>query len=114
MELWQKQAVFAQNVGKLLEFIFEHDHLCTLGEAWRSSDQAKIYASEGKGIVHSLHCERLAIDLDLFTTSGQYLTDSISYKMFGEYWKTLNPLNRWGGDFPPPRVDGNHFEMHEE
>lgn len=114
MNLGQQQAIFAHNVSKLIDFIFEHDHLVTLGEAYRTADQAKIYAAEGKGIEHSLHCLRLAIDLDLFSTDGKYLTDTASYRMFGEFWKALHASNRWGGDFPPPRVDGNHFEMRPE
>ena len=34
------------------------------------------------------------------------------YLPFGEYWKTLDPANRWGGDWQH-LVDSNHFEMQE-
>jgi hypothetical protein len=31
---------------------------------------------------------------------------------YGEYWKSLNPLNRWGGDFKMKKgkSDAGHFE----
>lgn len=73
---------------------------------------AAIYAKEGKGIVKSLHCDRLAIDINLFTSDGILLQDKKSYEPFGEYWETLDPRNRWGGRFKT-LVDSVHFEMQE-
>jgi hypothetical protein len=112
MELWQKQALFCSNVSRLITFIESDNHFCTIGEAWRTLEQAIIYAKNGKGIVDSLHCRRLAIDLNLFTADGKYLSDTADYKKYGDYWKTLHPNNNWGGCFKT-RLDGNHFEMHE-
>ena len=109
MSLVAAQDTFAQNVAKLLIFIHEKKYRVTLGEAFRTLEQAQIYAKEGKGITDSLHCKRLAIDLNLFNPSGVYLTDSKEYQLFGIYWEQLDPLNRWGGHFK--RADGNHFEM---
>jgi len=117
MELWQKQALFAQNVALLLQYIHSKGYSVTLGEAFRTPDQAKLYAQQGKGIVDSLHCQRLAIDLNLINHEGVYLPDSSDYKIFGEYWKSLDENNDWGGDWAPStlrphqNVDGNHFEM---
>lgn len=111
MKLSEKQTIFAKNVSLLINYIFSQGFLVTLGEAYRTPEQAKIYASQGKGIVDSLHCKRLAIDLNLLDKNGTYLSDSQSYKQFGEYWATLHPFNRWGGVFT--RVDGNHFEMQD-
>jgi hypothetical protein len=51
------------------------------------------------------------VDFNLFV-AGVYMTNSGAYKPIGEYWKSLNPLNRWGGDFTKP--DGNHFSMEHE
>lgn len=108
MDLWHQQALFARDVGKLIAYIFGEGYSCTLGEAYRTVEQAKIYAQEGKGIVDSLHCQRLAIDLCLFSPKGIYLEDAPSYKEFGSFWESLDNANRWGGKFS--NGDANHFE----
>ena len=112
MKLWEKQAKFAENVSALIAFIVKKGFNCTLGDAYRSEAQAVLNAKSGIGIKDSLHCKRLAIDLNLFDTLGRYLDNSDDYKQFGDFWKTLNPDNRWGGDFQ--RKDGNHFEMQDK
>jgi hypothetical protein len=109
MKLSVNQQIFAQNVAKLITKIFDCSYSCTLGEAFRTEEQANIYAQKGIGIKNSLHCKRLAIDLNLFSPSGKYLTSTDQYATFGAFWETLHPLNRWGGKFK--RADGNHFEM---
>ena len=108
MELWHDQAMFAIQVSQLIAYIWKQNYFCTLGEAWRSQEQAELYAKEGKGICHSLHCDRLAIDLLLHDKQGNYLTDPKIYEPFGIYWETLDPKNRNGRHFPRP--DSNHFE----
>ena len=110
--LEQDQSLFAGNVAKLIIFIQKSGFGCTFGEAWRSADQAKLYAEQGKGIINSLHCKRMAVDLNLFADDGDYLTDKASYQPFGTYWKSLYHANRWGGDFVH-LVDSNHFEMQD-
>lgn len=109
--LFYKQAVFASNIAKLIQYINEKGLLCTFGETFRTKEQAEIYFKEGKGILDSLHCKRLAADINLFDINGQYLTQSKQYEPFGIYWEQLNVMNRWGGRFK--RSDGNHFEMRE-
>ena len=106
------QEIFALNVAKLIMFIFENGYACTLGEAYRTKEQAEIYAKQGKGINNSQHCKRLAIDLNLFTHDGKYLNNSEDYELIGAYWENLHDANRWGGNFQ--RADGSHFEMKEE
>ena len=108
-----EQAIFAQNIGKLIDFIYSKNYSCTLGDAYRTPEQAALYAKQGKGIVDSLHCKRLAIDLNLFDTSLKYLPQGDDYRTFGEYWESLHPQNRWGGRFKT-LVDSNHFEMKDE
>jgi hypothetical protein len=108
-KLLDNQTIFARNVSALLKYIFDTGFLCTLGEAYRTPEQARWNADHGSGIVNSLHCERLAIDLNLFSASGEYFKTDQQYKQIGDYWKKLNAKNRWGGDFQ--REDGNHFEM---
>lgn len=112
MTLFEKQRIFALNVAALIKFINDFGQYCTLGEAERSQEQAEIYAKEGKGIVDSLHCKRLAIDLNLFDKNGLYLTQKKDYEMAGEFWEKLHSLNRWGGRFEH-LVDLDHFEMQD-
>lgn len=107
--LLQKQTIFAVNVSQLIAYINNCGLKCTLGEVWRTPEQAKLNEDSGKGISNSLHLDRLAIDINLFLPSGKYITDSTAYKNVGLYWKSLHMLNRWGGDFKKP--DGNHFSM---
>ncbi len=110
MQLWEKQSVFAQNVALLLNNMHNKGFNPTLSEAYRTPEQAALNAKDGKGISHSLHCDRLAIDINLLDKDGKYLTDKESYHQFGAYWKSLHQFNRWGGDFVH-LVDSNHFEM---
>ena len=104
-----QQQFFSYNVSLLIAFIYDNDCSCTLGEAFRTVAQAELYAKQGIGIRDSLHCDRLAIDLNIFSPHGYYWDDTEHYKIFGYYWKSLSPYNKWGGDFK--KADGNHFEM---
>lgn len=112
MKLLDKQAIFAQNVAKLLQYMASEGDIVTLGECYRTPEQAALNAKKGIGIVNSLHCKRLAVDLNLFDGQHTLLNEKSSYKPFGEYWKKLHPLNRWGGDFVH-LVDSGHFEMQD-
>lgn len=111
MFLWEKQALFVQNVASLVQFINSKGWHVSFGEAFRTPEQALIYANTGKGIVNSLHCKKLAIDLNLFDKDGHYIATEDPYEPFGEYWETLHHFNRWGGRFT--RGDANHFEMQD-
>jgi|SRR6185369_221422 len=108
MKLQEQQARFAECVAQLIDFIFASGYSCTLGEAYRTPEQAKLYAEEGKGIIKSLHRQRLAIDLNIFSLQGDYMSESDEYEKFGVFWENLDHQNRWGGRFQ--RKDGNHFE----
>lgn len=110
MTLHDKQVIFARNVADLINYINANNHSVTFGECYRTPEQAKWNADHGSGIEHSLHTERLAIDLHLFDFNGNYLDDKCKFEPFGKYWKSLHTLNRWGGDFIH-LVDSNHFEM---
>ena len=109
MNLSDKQRLFAQDVAKLITYIFEKGYSCTLGEVYRTAEQAAWYADKGSGIKDSLHCKRLAVDINLFSPKGEYLTRSEEHTPFGEYWESLSDKNRWGGRFN----DGNHYERQE-
>jgi len=107
--IYQHQCVFTRNIAQLIEYIYSKGYKCTLGEVFRTSAQARLYAATGKGIVNSNHCSRLAVDINLFSPTDEYLHDVKDYKQFGEYWEKLNPFNEWGGRWS--NGDACHFEM---
>jgi len=111
--LEDEQEVFANNVGKLLWYIKSQGYYVTFGEAYRTHEQALIYAHEGLGIKDSLHCERLAIDLNIFDKNEKMLTTVKETEKFGSYWETLHPFNVWGGRWTH-RPDFDHFQMNPE
>ena len=109
MTLGEKQRAFARLVPRLIDKAHELGFEVTLGDAYRSPQQAAANAAAGTGIANSLHTLRLAIDLNLFR-DGVYLTRSEDHKPLGDYWKTLHPLCSWGGDFVS-RPDGCHYSL---
>jgi D-alanyl-D-alanine carboxypeptidase len=111
MTIHDKQWLFMQNVAKLIEYIDKYGYTSTFGEAFRTPEQAKLDADKGIGIIHSLHTERLAVDINLFK-NGIYTGIEKDYEPIGMYWESLHPLNRWGGKFK--RVDSDHFEMQDK
>lgn len=112
--LSQKQRRFTRLVSTLIEFAYANDMELTFGEAYRTPEQARLNAQTGKGIINSLHVERLAIDLNLFL-DNVYQTDSAAYQRLGEFWESLGADCAWGGRFKDsagrPRPDGNHFSI---
>ena len=115
--LSDNQRIFARNVGIFIDHVYQSGYSMTLGEVWRSPEQAEIYAKEGKGIKDSLHCKRLALDFNLFSPQGCYVTDITDYAKFGEFWCKLNAKNRYGGNFHDshgnPKPDSDHIEMQD-
>lgn len=107
MSLLQEE--FAQSAAKLIQKASELGYGVTFGDAYRSPQQAAANATSGAGIANSLHCERLAIDLNLFK-DGVYITDDRGHRELGTWWKTLGAKYRWGGDFKS-RKDFNHYSL---
>lgn len=112
MTLREKQSLFASLVAKLITWCYSNGYELTFGEVLRLAAQAAANAASGAGIVHSLHLLGLAVDFHLFK-NGIWLKETEQYRAMGEYWKSLHPLCRWGGDFPN-RKDGNHFSVEHE
>lgn len=109
--LLEKQEAFARLGASLIIAAFRMGYAVTLGEAYRTPEQAAWNVAHGKGIKNSLHTQRLAIDLQLFK-AGKYLDKSEDYKEMGEYWESLSTPGlecAWGGRFSKP--DGNHFSV---
>lgn len=109
MTIGEKQKKFVELIGKLIKFAYENGYEFTFGEAWRPPVTAEYYAKLGKGSKNSLHCDRLAIDLNLFK-GGVYQTKSEAYMPLGIFWEGLATpqfKTAWGGRFG----DGNHFSI---
>jgi hypothetical protein len=77
---------------------------------WDDGTQAHFHEQVGGvGKTQSLHLNALARDWILFK-DGKDVSSKETMKPLGEYWKSLDPVNRWGGDFILPRPDPYHFE----
>lgn len=111
MTLGDKQRRFTECVGRLIAWAYEQGYELTFAEAYRTPEQAALNAKAGTGIPSSVHILRLAVDLNLFV-DGTYQTATDAHKPLGEYWKSLDPDARWGGDFSKP--DGNHYSFTHE
>ena len=108
MTLSEKQRKFTVMVGVLIRWADDRQYGLTFGHAWRDTEtQRRLVEQKLSKTMQSKHCDRLAVDLNLFR-DGIFLTKTEDYKLLGEFWKTLDPLNRWGGDWS--FGDGNHFE----
>jgi hypothetical protein len=110
--LGEKQGRFAVQVAQLILWAQGRGMRVRFGEAYRTPEQALLNSKSGKGIVNSLHTQRLAVDL-LLDINGKWQTLSEAYRPMGEFWKSLSPDARWGGDFRP-KVDGNHFSLEHQ
>lgn len=108
MTLRQRQSLFARLFATLIVQTTALGYEVTLGECWRSPEEAKRLAGTGQGIARSLHCDRLAADLNLFK-NGTLLTKSEDYAELGIWWEAQHLDCRWGGRFG--RADGNHFSL---
>lgn len=115
ISLQKKQALFSGLVATLLLQAKAMGYETSLGEAWRSPEQAlfkaKLNELNGIGISNSLHTLRLAIDINLFR-NGKFLTNTQDYAPLGAWWEKQCALCRWGGRFKRP--DGNHFSLEHE
>jgi len=104
----RKQARFADCVWRLLRYAFESNQPVIISEAYRTKEQAEIYAAQGKGIKNSVHRKKLAVDLYRYK-GGTISWQQEDYADLGRFWKTLNPDARWGGDFR--NRDSVHFSF---
>ena len=89
-------------IAKLLNYMISLGYQPRLAYSKRSKDEARRL-----GFENSNHTRYLAVDIDLFDSRGRYLSRTEDHEQFGEYWKTLDPLAEWGGDWD----DGNHYSF---
>jgi hypothetical protein len=107
--LRQKQSVFARLVSLLILEAEAQGFEVTIGEVYRSPEEAERLFKLGKGIKNSLHTLKLAVDINLFK-NGVYLSSTDSHRPLGEWWEGLTTpeiVCHWGGRFG----DGNHYSV---
>jgi hypothetical protein len=106
-----EQNAFLLDVAKLINYIDNCDDgmLITGGELFRTAEMEALYVKEGKSnTMNSNHLKKLAVDLN-FIQNGNLISDKASLQKYGDYWESLNPINRWGGNFHSI-LDTDHFE----
>ncbi len=109
MSTVNEQWAFLQDVAKLIQKAAELGITLTGGELYRTPEQQEIYLKTGKSKTSkSKHLERKAIDLNFFI-DGKLTYDKKAIQPLGDYWESLNPANRWGGNFTS-FTDVPHFE----
>jgi len=109
MSLVQEQAAFLLDTGKLIAYATEQGFVVTGGELWWTPEQQQVYVKTGRSkTMKSNHLRRLAIDLNFFR-EGRLVATKAELAGLGSYWESLNPANRWGGNFKS-LVDTPHFE----
>lgn len=135
MTLSQQQRIFTRHIGCLIEHAYSLGIELTFGEAHRTQSQGLLnyfgyeVIRSGNGIglrksrklsntLSSLHLDRLAVDFNFFV-DGSLTYDFKTIKPLGDYWESLDPLNRWGGDFnnndmQDGFVDVPHFERQKK
>jgi len=119
MSLVQLQAEFLLDACKLIQKATELGYTATAGELFRPQEMQEIYVKTGRSkTLTSQHGKRLAIDLNLFKDGKLCTRDQI--KPLGDWWESLHPKNRWGGNWrglvdakKSSFVDAPHFERQE-
>ncbi len=106
MSLRTRQSRFVKAVGYLIIHAHRLGYQLTLGDGYRDPrtwvDGKHPYSSRS-----SRHCQRLAIDFNVFRKQGKkwvYLTDGKDFKDLCDYWTSLGGISGISFD------DGNHFE----
>lgn len=114
MRLSQKQADFTKDVSVCLHWAIQwaarNGYYLVLEEAARLPQATW-------GHARSTHKSRLAVHFFLFSVqTGRFITNWTKYQPIGEFWKSLHPENRWGGDFTKGRSrrDAVHFSREHQ
>lgn len=112
MTLGQKQRLFVQLTGLLIQWAYENGYELTTGDGYRDP---RAFGEQGErhpfnldvyGRKLSAHKNKLAHDWNLFI-DGEYQTTTAAHGPLGAYWESLHADCVWGGHFD----DGNHYSM---
>lgn len=105
------QEKFMRDLNTLLTYIHDEGYDVRGGELLRTKEQQELYVREGKSKTHnSMHLKKCAIDLFIFS-DGQWIIDKDSLQNIGDFWESLDELNRWGGNWTSFK-DLPHFERY--
>jgi hypothetical protein len=116
MTLGQHQEAFAKHEHMLRIKAWELGFAVRLGEVQRPIEMQELYVKTGRSkTMDSMHIKKCAIDYVLLKKGKVCSRDEI--KPLGDYWESLDPLNRWGGNWrglvdqgKSSFVDAPHFE----
>ena len=114
MSLVDEQAAFLLDVVKLIQKATELGFKVTGKELQRSLEEQKKFVREGRSkTLRSNHLNCTAIDLYFFindeNNKNKLTYDIALLKPIGDFWESLNPKNRWGGNWNSFK-DVPHFE----
>lgn len=96
----EERCTFSGDLARLILFAIDNGYEVSIGDVFATSGHSD----------NSYHYRGLAADLNLFK-NGEYLKNTEDHTSLGEYWKSLDSENTWGGDFQRP--DGNHYSRGE-
>ena len=103
MSLSDQQYEFGKDVILLLMFLHRKGIKYSLGECWRRPETQRILKEKGYSNVEGGgHQDKLAIDIFMWLNGKfmGYTWENRDRLIFvGDFWKSLNPLNVWGGDW---------------
>jgi hypothetical protein len=116
MSLGQEQELFTNHVISLVKKAWELGFRVRLGEVQRPIEMQEIYVRTGRSkTFDSMHIKKCAIDLVLLLDEQICTREQIM--PLGNYWESLDPKNRWGGNWrglvdsgKSSFVDAPHFE----
>jgi hypothetical protein len=118
------QAAFLLDMCKTIQFATSLGWRTTEGEFKRTPEQQKIYFDRGLSkTLNSRHLVGMAADLNFIRESDGLYIGALKTKAalgmlrpVGEFWESLSPLNRWGGNFDRDwsRDDSFHDVPHFE
>ena len=114
MTLSDQQFDFLKDACLLITFAVNKGWKVTGGELHRPTEMQELYLQQDKTTVsHSLHQDRLAIDLNFFHPKKGLTYKKEDLQELGDFWESLSPENSWGGNWTT-FLDTPHFERKKQ
>lgn len=111
MSLLDAQIEFNMHIHSLKTYILSRGYRYKTTWALRDMElQKRMVATGASRTLNSMHLNNLAEDIIIIRLHDHSIvSDPAELKRFGDYWESLSPKNRWGGNFKG-FYDGNHYE----